>query len=144
LDINSIQFNSICIGKIDKQCLWPLTSNTSLMAKNMTYIHTYIQHTCTRAKRDSYRIKVEIDVSCFFIASLVYLDILVIARHGLSRFVNIYWCALLRHAFTYKLYGSCNLWGSVACSHTRARTRTLAHACTRCNVWSFVVCANQI
>jgi hypothetical protein len=45
----------------------------------------------------------------------------------------------LRHAFTHKLYGSCNIWVSVVCSHTCARTRTLAHACTRCNLWSFVV-----
>jgi hypothetical protein len=82
------------------------------------------------------------------------LEILVIARHGLGRFVYVYWCALFGHAFTHKPNSSCNLWGSVVCPHswenplkdgrtlnhararTRACTRTLAHtrshACTRC------------
>jgi hypothetical protein len=45
------------------------------------------------------------------------LYILVIARHGLGKFVNVYSCALLGHAFTHKLNGSCNLCRSVVCSH---------------------------
>jgi hypothetical protein len=65
------------------------------------------------------------------------LERLVIARHGLGRFVNVNRCALLGHTFTHKLNSSCNLWGSVyvttkfeenpfknerARNHTRTRT----------------------
>jgi hypothetical protein len=71
---------------------------------------------------------------------------LVIARHGLGRFVNVNRCALLGHPFAHKLNSSCNLWGSVyvptkfeenpfkherELNHTLARTRTLAHARTQ-------------
>jgi hypothetical protein len=70
---------------------------------------------------------------------LTYLLVLVIARHGLGRFVNLNRCALLGHAFTHKLnstYGDLyrvptkfeeNLFKDErALNHTRART--LAHA----------------
>jgi hypothetical protein len=47
----------------------------------------------------------------------MYMKLSVIARHGLDRFVNLYWCALLGHAFTHTFNISCNLWGSVVCPH---------------------------
>jgi hypothetical protein len=71
---NSIQFNLYWQSR-QTMCL-AINIKYITYGKNMTYIHTCIQHTCTRARRDSYRIKVEIDISRFFIASLVYLDIL--------------------------------------------------------------------
>jgi hypothetical protein len=63
--------------------------------------------------------------------------------NAIEYFVNVNRCALLGHAFTHKLNSSCNLWDLLyvptkfgenpfrnerTLNHTRARTRTLAHA----------------
>jgi hypothetical protein len=76
---------------------------------------------------------------------------------------NVYWCALLRHAFTHKLNSPCNLWGSDYVTtkfgenpfkHERklnnARPRTRVRGAwtwkvrSLCHLWWVVVCSQQI
>jgi hypothetical protein len=57
------------------------------------------------------KLKVEIHGNSVFPTQYIInnSEIVVIARHGLGRFVSVYWYAVFGHAFTHTLNSSCNL-----------------------------------